>query len=54
MKSMEEFSVILDNKLGITDSVELAREEERISKRRHLHYLKQDFSTPLKLEPIKD
>lgn len=36
MKSMEEFSVILDNKLGITDSVELAREEERISKKKAL------------------
>lgn len=32
----------LENKLGLTSSADLAREEERISKKRRLSFLKAD------------
>lgn len=32
--------MVITNRLGITDSPTLAREEERISKKRQQHYLK--------------
>ena len=35
--------MILENKLNITDQAELAREEERISKKRAKKCLKQDI-----------
>ena len=35
----------LENKLGITDSAELAREEEKISKKKHCGYLKAERLT---------
>ena len=34
----------LNNKLGLTDSFELAREEEKISKKRLLNFLRVVFS----------
>lgn len=38
----------LENKLGITDSAELAREEERISKKRAVELFETDFLSTLK------
>ena len=38
----------LENKLGITDSAELAREEERISKMRAIEIFEKDFLSSLK------
>ena len=34
----------LENKLGLTSSADLAREEERISKKKTLSFLKQAYS----------
>lgn len=34
----------LENKLGLTSSADLAREEERISKKKHLSFLKRVYS----------
>ena len=36
----------LENKLGITDSAALAREEEKSVKRKHLNCLRQVILTP--------
>ena len=33
----------LENKLGITDSIELAKAEEKISKKKQLNFLKADI-----------
>lgn len=43
----------LDNKLNITDSTELARMEEKISKKKLLNYLKMDIWTIMKLEHLR-
>lgn len=42
----------LENKLGITDSAELAREEERISKKRQSGCLKVVNWIPWRQEPL--
>lgn len=39
--------MVLENKLGITESAELAREEERISKKKALELLKQALTTEI-------
>lgn len=46
--------MILDNKLGITDSVELAREEERISKKKALALFETGLLDAFEVGPIKD
>lgn len=43
----------LENKLGLTDFAELAREEERISKRKLLIYLTLPFSSYFLMEHIR-
>ena len=35
--------MVLENKLGISDPAELAREEERISKKKQGIYLRREF-----------
>ena len=47
--AMKGENMALENKLGIQDSAELAREEERISKRRALEMFENDFLSTLKL-----
>ena len=45
--------MVLENKLGLIDSAELAREEERISKRKLLIYLTLPFSSYILTEHIR-
>lgn len=45
---MKGENMALENKLGIQDSAELAREEERISKRRALEMFENDFLSTLR------
>lgn len=42
--------MVLENKLGITNSSELAREEERISKKRAIELFETDFLGSLKAD----
>jgi hypothetical protein len=35
--------MVLENKLGITESSALAREEERLSKKKRLNYLQMSY-----------
>lgn len=44
---------MLENKLGLTSSAELAREEERISKKKAAMLLKITFLTTLKAESFQ-
>lgn len=43
----------LENKLNITDSTELARMEEKISKKKQWSYLKMDIWITIKLELLR-
>lgn len=46
--------MILENKLNITDQAELAREEERISKKRAKEMFETGYLDTLERSPIKD
>lgn len=45
--------MVPENKLGLTDSAELTREEERISKKKAVNYLTLPFSSYFLTEHIR-